>query len=101
MKSQKDIYNIMDTIKPYLQKIVKDADGMSIQIVMAGDGRGQAVLYEVDRDVEHQHFVDLDEEGDAYNWRVNHVFADNKAEQYHAEVDYLAQDLTAGMAAGW
>lgn len=101
MRSQKEIYDIMDTIKPYLQRIAKDADGMSIQIVMAGDGRGQAVLYEADRDVEHQHFVDVDAEGNAFNWHVNHIFADSKPEQYHAEVDYLAQDLAAGMAAGW
>ena len=50
MKSQKEIYEIMDMIRPYLQKIVKDADlleayGNTVLRVVAGVPLTLAVTY--------------------------------------------------------
>lgn len=75
MKSQNEIYELMDTIKPYLQKIAKDVE-MPIQICMAADGRGAVCVYEYYKDVEHQHVVEIDKDGNAFNWHVNNSFVE-------------------------
>ena len=61
MKSGDEIYNTMDMIKPYLQRIATDIEDMGIGLAFNNEG-GTAILYEQDKGVVYEHHLRLDSE---------------------------------------
>ena len=79
-----EIYNTMDMIKPYLQRIITDLEDMGIGLAINSDG-GTVVLYEQDKGVIYEHHLTVDGNFDAYGHEVKHSTAE--IEEYHAEID--------------
>lgn len=88
MKSEKEIYAVMDMIKPYLDRIAKDIDeGTAVQFALYHDGSGWGIIYEQNKDVVYRHNVDLTTGANAVNWHVEHEFIDGRDVAYHEGIE--------------
>lgn len=84
MRTGADIYNTMDMIKPYLQRIATDLEDMGIGLALNSEG-GTAILYEQEKGVVYEHHLRLDGEMTAFEHEVQH--SSQEIEEYHAEID--------------
>ena len=96
MRTNKDIYETMQLLQPYLQKIAKDIDAdMSIQISLIPSGEGWAILCERNKDVEYAHYVTLAKDCIAVDVQVEHRFIDGMENQYHQDIENHYQTVVA------
>ena len=73
MRTEAEVFEFFDVIKPYLNKIMKDLDkDTAVQISLSPELGGCAVLFEVHKGNEYQHYVDISPDGTANNWHVRH-----------------------------
>lgn len=86
MKTENEVYEICDMVKPYIQRIVKDIGDLGIGLAVSSDG-GELVLYEQDKNVIHEHHMILDSDMSASGWNVNHQFTREEVDEYHQIID--------------
>ena len=86
MRTGSEIYDVMDMLKPYLQRIAKDLEEMGLGLAINSSG-GEAVLYEQEKNVIYEHHMKLDEEMTAFEHEVRHRFDTQEIEEYHEEID--------------
>ena len=88
MRSENEVMDTMQMLQPYIDQIAKDIDkDTAVTIGVSSDGNGYAVIVERKKDVEYQHVVDILPGGVATNWRVEHMFLDNRYEECKQEIE--------------
>lgn len=84
MKTEREVYSIMDMVRPHLNRIILDIgdDGIGLAINCEG---GTAILYEQEKGKIYEHHMRLNEDMVAFDHKVVHGTED--IDEYHAEID--------------